>query len=120
MTRGAAAYCIAGTVTAPKNSPAEKVTIKELFSLTSDSLFAPTTATVSEGAFRACGLHAGDYQVESAQSEGPRSGRWWAKAGVSITNRDAEDVQLQATGLSDHHGRNGLGAERRAESPQHT
>lgn len=118
MTRGAA-YCIAGTVTAPKNSPAEKVTIRELFSLTSDSVFAPATAAVSEGAFRACGLHAGDYQVESAQSEGPRSGRWWAKARLSITNRDTEDVQLQATGPVTITGETAWEPAPRRESPAH-
>lgn len=91
-------YCIAGAVDTPRDIVASSVAIKEQFALTSDSTFAPVTAAVSEGRFRACGFHPGDYQLDSSQTEGPRSGRWWAKTRLSIADRDADDVPLMATG----------------------
>jgi len=63
-------------VRAPGETQAPELNITEQLPLVSQSPFAPVTATVSEGKFRACGFHPGEYRLKTARTEGSRSQRW--------------------------------------------
>ena len=90
-------YCIDGEVQSPKGAPTQEVTITEQLPLVFRSSLTPVTVALSEGKFRACGFHPGEYRLAAAHREGSRSERWSAFAQVVITDRDAQDVQLLPT-----------------------
>jgi hypothetical protein len=90
----APSYCIDGAVRTSGGAAAQEVTITERLPLVFRSSLTPVTAAMSEGKFRACGFHPGEYRLAAANKEGSRSERWSAFAQVVITDRDAQDVQL--------------------------
>src|ERR1017187_5653995 len=90
----APSYCIDGEVRTSGGAQASELTITEQLPLIFRSSLTPVTTALSEGKFRACGFHPGEYRLAAANKEGSRSQRWSALAQVVITDRDAQDVQL--------------------------
>jgi len=90
----APSYCIDGDVRARNGVAAPEVTITEQLALVFRSSLTPVTAALSDGKFRACGFHSGEYRLAAANKEGSRSERWSASAQIAITDRDVQDVQL--------------------------
>src|ERR1039457_3208990 len=90
----APSYCIDGEVRTSGGEQASELTITEQLPLIFRSSLTPVTTALSEGKFRACGFHPGEYRLAAAHREGSRSERWSAFAQVVITDRDAQDVQL--------------------------
>lgn len=92
----APSFCISGTVRG-----AATLTIAEQLPLVFRSSFTPFTEAVSEGQFRVCGLHPGDYRLSAVSNEDPgipiygiHRRQMDALANAVITDRDVEDVQL--------------------------
>lgn len=91
-------YCIGGEILARDGTAVggavPQVTIAEQMPLVSQSSFKPVSVQLSEGKFRACGFHPGEYRIAAANTEGSRSQRASASAQVIVTDRDRQDVQL--------------------------
>ena len=90
----APSYCIDGEVRTSGGAQASELTITEQLPLIFRSSLTPVTTALSEGKFRACGFHPGEYRLAAANKEGSRSQRWSAFPQVVITDRDAQEVQL--------------------------
>jgi hypothetical protein len=90
----APAYCIDGAVRESRDAAAPELTIEEQLPLAFRSSFTPVTATVSEGKFRACGVHPGEYRLKVVATDAAGRRRASAFADVAIIDRDAQDVQL--------------------------
>lgn len=94
-------YCIEGKLDAPEDAVLSSVSIDEIQSLQMGARFRPVTVkTAAEGQFRACGFPPGEYRVSAVNSSAPRAQRVYAFAPVSIpvsiVDRDARDVRLEA------------------------
>jgi hypothetical protein len=102
------AYCIEGTVDGAGTAKEIFVSLTEQLSF--DSGWSLTPATVkanAEGAFRACGLHAGEYRM-MATSAPPGNGlaeriSGWAATAIAwgsaiVTDQDVSHVKLLASG----------------------
>jgi hypothetical protein len=82
-------FCIGGTVHASSPPAPGELTIAEQLPLVFASSLKPVTIPVSDGSFRACGFHPGEYQLRAS-----------ASAQVVIAGRDVDDVQLQAVSVA--------------------